>query len=239
MVARIGERRREAARCTVIRAVTIARPAKIPGLQLPASRAQRPGDVAFDEFRRSSSHHTCNNVHAPHHPPGLPRSPDAAGHPERPDRMRADRGALEEEKFQTLARETRRWRDSRPSRCAIRWITSTKSRCLAEGRAGPARRRHLDVARHASRRRCARSAAAVQRGRRGDGGAGRERLRRDAPARPSRRDGAADGLLPLQQRRDRGAPRAEAARHRARRHRRFRRASRQRHAGDLLVRPDA
>ena len=41
---------------------------------------------------------------------------------------------------------------------------------------------------------------------------GRQRLRRHAPARPSRRDRAADGLLPVQQRRDRGAPCAEAAR---------------------------
>ena len=67
---------------------------------------------------------------------------------------------------------------------------------------------------------------------------GGQRLRRHAPARPPRRDRAADGLLPLQQRRDRGAPRAEAARRRARRHRRFRRAPRQRLAGNLLVRSD-
>ena len=67
---------------------------------------------------------------------------------------------------------------------------------------------------------------------------GRQRLRRDAPARPSRRDRDADGLLPVQQRGDRGAPCAEAARRRARRDRRFRRASRQRQPGHFLERPD-
>ena len=46
------------------------------------------------------------------------------------------------------------------------------------------------------------------RGRRGDEPEGGQRLRRHASARPSRRDGAADGLLPVQQRRDRGALRA-------------------------------
>ena len=51
---------------------------------------------------------------------------------------------------------------------------------------------------------------AMLRGRRGDEPEGGERLRRHAPARPSRRDGAADGLLPVQQRGDRGALCAEA-----------------------------
>jgi acetoin utilization deacetylase AcuC-like enzyme len=48
-----------------------------------------------------------------------------AGHPERPDRLRAVEQALEAEKFQTLARARRRWRRSRSSRCAIRWTTSS------------------------------------------------------------------------------------------------------------------
>ena len=77
---------------------------------------------------------------------------------------------------------------------------------------------------------------AVPGGRRGDDAQGRQRLRRDAPARPSRRDRDADGLLPVQQCGDRGAPRAEAARRRARRDRRFRRASRQRQPGHFLER---
>ena len=107
----------------------------------------------------------------------------------------------------------------------------------AARRPGPARRRHLDVAGQL-RGGAARGRRRDLRGRRGDGRQGRQRLRRHAPARPSRRDRAADGLLPVQQRRDRRPPCAEEARRRARRHRRFRRASRQRHAGDLLGRPD-
>ena len=72
------------------------------------------------------------------------------------------------------------------------------------------------------------------RGRRGVGKKGRQRLCRHAAARPSCRDRAADGLLPVRQCRDRGASRAEASRHRPRGDRRFRRASRQRLAGDFL-----
>ncbi len=79
---------------------------------------------------------------------------------------------------------------------------------------------------------------ATARGRRGDDRKGRQRLRRHAAARPPCRDRAADGLLPVQQCRDRRPPRAEEARRRARRHHRLRRASRQRLAGNLLVGPD-
>ena len=86
----------------------------------------------------------------------------------------------------------------------------------------------------ASRRRCARSAAACCAVDEVMSRQGAQRLRRRAPARPSRRDRAADGLLPVQQRGDRGALRAEQARRRARRDRRFRRASRQRLAGHFL-----
>ena len=63
-------------------------------------------------------------------------------------------------------------------------------------------------------------------------------VRRGAPARPSRRDRQADGLLLFRQRRDRRAPRPAQIRHRARRRGRFRRPSRQRHPGYLLGRPD-
>ncbi len=57
------------------------------------------------------------------------------------------------------------------------------------------------------------------------------------PARPPRRNGAADGVLLFQQRGHRGAPRPEKARHRACRRGRLRRTPRQRLAGDFLVRP--
>ena len=65
----------------------------------------------------------------------------------------------------------------------------------------------------------------------------RQRLRRVAAARPPRRKDDGDGLLPVQQRGDRGPPRPEGARRRARRHRRLGRPPRQRHAGHLLGRP--
>ena len=74
--------------------------------------------------------------------------------------------------------------------------------------------------------------------RRRDRGGRERRLRARAAARPSRARRPRDGLLPLQQRRGRG-PRAQArARARARRDRRLGRPPRQRHAGDLLGRPD-
>ena len=57
--------------------------------------------------------------------------------------------------------------------------------------------------------------------RRGRRRAGRQRLRGHPAARPSRRDGDADGLLLLQQRRRRRSPCAGRPRPRARRHRRF------------------
>ena len=75
--------------------------------------------------------------------------------------------------------------------------------------------------------------AAVGGGRRG-ARTGRPRGRRRSCGRPAI-TAAADrgaGLLPVQQRRRRGRPRARAGRA-ARRHRRLRRAPRQRHAGDL------
>ena len=58
-----------------------------------------------------------------------------------------------------------------------------------------------------------------------------QRLLQRAPARPSRDARPGDGLLLLQQRRRRRAPRARRARPRARRDRRLRRPPRQRHRG--------
>ena len=58
-------------------------------------------------------------------------------------------------------------------------------------------------------------------------------VRARAPARASRAAGPRDGVLPVRQRRGRGAPRAGRARDRARRDRRLGRAPRQRDAGDL------
>ena len=72
-----------------------------------------------------------------------------------------------------------------------------------------------------------------RRGRCGDGGLGARGLRRDPPARPSRRAARADGVLPVRQRRRRGRARPRALGPAARRGGRFRRASRQRHAGHV------
>ena len=86
----------------------------------------------------------------------------------------------------------------------------------------------------------ARGGRRLRRGRCGDGGRGAQRLLRRAAARPSCRAATRDGLLPLQQRRDRRALHARArAWARARRRDRFRRPSRQRHAGDLRARSHA
>ena len=74
-------------------------------------------------------------------------------------------------------------------------------------------------------------------GGRGDGRLGAPRLRRHPPARPPRRARRADGLLPVRQRRHRRAPRPGALGAAARRGGRFRRPSRQRHAGHLRRRP--
>ncbi len=124
------------------------------------------------------------------------------GHPERPDRLRAidaraRAGALPDAR----ARARRRPRRSRPSRSAIRWTTSTAIRD-ATPKQGLVR---LDAD-------TSMSPGSFEAALRAVGGAvhavdevigkqGRQCLRRHAPARPPRRDRAADGLLPVQQRR--------------------------------------
>ncbi len=161
------------------------------------------------------------------------------GHPERPDRLRAVEHALAHERFQSLVRvEAPAGRARYPRALPSDAIMSLAMRD-ATPKQGIVRidADTVDVARQF------RGGAAGGRrrgacGRRGDRGPRQERLRGDAPARPSHRDLARDGLLPVQQRRDRGAPRTEEARRRPRRDRRFRRASRQRLAGDLLVGSD-
>ena len=135
------------------------------------------------------------------------------GHPERPERLRAVDQALEREAFQLLSR------DSAP-RAAIETLTRVHPADYVEAierapptpGARPARRRHLDVAGHLG----GGAALGRRRGlrrRRGDDRQGRQRLRRHAAARPSRRDGDADGLLLLQQRRrsPRAMPRPRTA----------------------------
>ena len=164
---------------------------------------------------------------------------NGTGHPERPDRIRAIESVLEQEKFQPLVREQAprgraRNRRALPSDGLHRGNPERR----AEGRPGAARRRHLDVARQL-RGGAARGRRRDARGRRGGRQEGRQCLRRAAAARPSRRDGAADGFLHLQPGGDRGALRPEAARPASRRRGRLRRAPRQRHAGDFLERPDA
>ena len=130
------------------------------------------------------------------------------GHPERPDRLRAIEQALEAERFQALARvEAPTAPFEIIALCHPMDYVDADSRGDAERRTGADRRRHLDVARQL------RGGAARRRrrhpcGRRGDDQESRQRLRRHASARPSRRDRAADGLLPVQQRRDRRALRA-------------------------------
>ena len=113
------------------------------------------------------------------------------GHPERPDRLRAIEQALEDEKFQTLAREQAPLAPARDHRALPPdGICRGDPQRLARRGHGASRRRHRDVARQL-RGGAARGRRRHARGRRGDGRQGRQRLRRRAPARPPRRDGAA------------------------------------------------
>ena len=194
-------------------------------------------DVLKGPFGRSVM--LCSpHDHAPAQPPRLPQSLDAAG----PSRAA---GSLACDRARAGAREVpvaraRAGADGEPRAgraCASARVHRGGARGLAQGRHGAARCRHHHVARHV-RGGAARGRRRVPCGRRGDGAQGRQRLRRDAPARPSCRDRDADGLLPLQQRGGSGAPCAEAAWCRACRDRRFRRASRQWQPGHFLERRD-
>ena len=161
------------------------------------------------------------------------------GHPERPDRLRAIERALEHEKFQSLAREQAPMASLEMIALAhpMDYVEQVRE-ASPKRRHGAARCRHHACRRARSRRCCVRPAALCLAVDEVIGAQGRQRVRRDAPARPSRRDRDPDGLLPVQQRGGRGAPCAEAAWRRAGRDRRFRRASRQRQPGHLLERPD-
>ena len=160
------------------------------------------------------------------------------GHPERPDRLRAIERALESEAFQMLARDAA----PRADLAAIArvhpqdYIEAIRAAAPKQGLAA-LDAGHVDVAGHL-RGRAARRGRRGLRGRRGDERQGPQRLRRDPPARPSRRSRDPDGLLLLQQRGDRRAPRAGRARRRAGRDHGFRRPSRQRHPAHLLGRSD-
>ena len=160
------------------------------------------------------------------------------GHPERPDRLRAVAEVLAEDRFKPLVRgEAPEGNLDSVALChgehyvgELRHIAPTQRHDLY-------RRRHLDVAGHLGSR-DARRRRRGGRNRRGDVRQPSQCVRRGAPARPSCRGLQADGLLLLRQCRDRRAPRPAQIRHRPRGDRRFRRPSRQRHAGHLLVRSD-
>ena len=172
--------------------------------------------------------------------PASPRSlnaarPSRAARPAARDRERA----RAREVPAARARAGADGRRSRPSRSAIRWTTSRRSatpspkeglvQLDADTSMSPGTLR--GGAARASAARCSRST----------------RWWPGRPTTPSSRSGR-PAITPRpcgrwasasSTGRDRGAPCAEEARPASRRDRRFRRASRQRHAGDLLVRPDA
>ena len=157
------------------------------------------------------------------------------GHPERPDRLRAVAEVLAEDRFKPLHARRSAGRQSR-FRHAVPWraLCRRAPAYRARQRHDLHRRRHLDVAGHLG------SGHARRRRRGGGNGRGDVRhapecVRRGAPARSPCRGLKADGLLLLRQCRDRGASRPAQIRHRPRGDRRFRRPSRQRHAGYLLV----
>ena len=163
------------------------------------------------------------------HPACLGHDPGRM-HPGSPARLRAVLAALEAPEFSTWSVERRRWRRSSRSRGCMPGAMS--SACCRRCRVRPCRdrRRHDHVAGF-GRGRAARRRRGGRRGRCGRRRRGRQRVLRGAPARASCRPGAGDGVLPVQQRRDRRAAGARGARARAGRGRRFRRPSRQRHAG--------
>src|SRR6266852_5109860 len=136
-------------------------------------------------------------------------------HPESPDRLRAVLAGL-----------------SRPDFTRVKRREAPRADLDDVARVHP---RHFIEAVVAALRRggAARGGCGLRRGRCGRRRRGRQRLLRRAPAGPPRRARARHGLLPLQQRRHRRAARAPEARPRARRRHRLRRASRQRHPGDL------
>ena len=158
-----------------------------------------------------------------------------SGHPERPDRLRAIERALAADAFKPLVRvEAPAASLDTIALChPMDYVTAVQDASPQQGLVQIDADTSMSPGSFEAALRGA--GGAVHAVDRGDDRQGRQCLRRHPSARPSRRDRAADGLLPVQQCRDRGAPRAAQARRRARRDRRFRRPSRQRLAGHLLV----
>ena len=189
--------------------------------------------MTLRHWRRPS----CKNahVHALHRPSGQPRSPDTAwtsrtARPHPRHRARPGKGALHRARPGAGA-------DGGDGECRARssgTIHPPAARDQPPRRGSQDRRGHGDVAgnlrgRPARRRRCGAGR------RRGHVRAGDQRLRGHAPAGTPCRARPRHGVLLLQQRRHRRPPCPGEARCRARRDLRLGRASRQRHAGHLLV----
>ena len=156
---------------------------------------------------------------------------DTGAHPERADRIRAIEALLEQREWLGYEpREAPRAELEQILRVHPEsYVESVRDHCErgAALRPGHPHQRGLLGGR------AARRGGGVRAG----GGPGRrpgaDGLLRPAPARPSRRARAGDGLLPVRQRGHRRAPRPRRARLRARAGPGLGRASRQRHAGDL------
>ena len=134
-----------------------------------------------------------------------------AGHPERPERLRAIDRALEHERFQTLARvEAPAASLETIALChPMDYVTAIRDATPKEGLVGLDADTTMSPGSFEAALRAA--GGAVHAVDEVMAGKASERLRRHAPARPPHRDRAADGLLPLQQRRHRRAPRPEAS----------------------------
>ena len=164
------------------------------------------------------------------HPACLEHDP-GNHHPESPARLRAVLAALSGPQFAGLERRE-------APEAAIDDLAAGASAPPCRARPGAVPRAgHVAIdadtvlSPASGRAALARRRGGHRRGRRGRRREGRQRLLRGAPARASRRARPGDGLLPVQQRRDRRAAGARGARPRPGGGRRFRRPSRQRHAG--------
>ena len=222
------------------------RPAPHHGATSTRARARMRGPAWADaagrvaravRYPQPGAPHRSRPTHGPrlylHHPSSLEH--DTGDHPEQPARITRDRagagGARTGSGYERELGAARRAR--RGSRRCIRAAYVDRIAAISEQGGGMldmdtvASARSFEAALHAAGGAVRAVEALLSR-------RGRGRVLRAAPARPPRRGGARDGLLPVQQRGDRRAQGARRPGRRARAGPRLGRAPRQRHERHLL-----